>query len=299
MDLFNRPETIVGSGLYIASDLILQSVDLTAPYLKCPPEIDRHEQGPETVKFIQYAKKQDKIFPVREPQLKSYADKLLEVSRKVKELGYDVVLCPLRGARMAGLTSELVTQSKLYRPFDGTDMAQKVNDERILKDLRRLILQELPPNEQRKIGVIDTASGGDSCRELTRLLKQLNCETKETWTVDFHLIHQEGPRPSRASMAYGHTTKTLQIDIRYYPVASLLVEDEPELLGYDKGKNAGGTHIVRLQQDGQIMVLGHDSVTTYRTAPVDETLIALVSQEMQRLIRTLPDIKPVDMDYWA
>jgi hypothetical protein len=36
----------------------------------------------------------------------------------------------------------------------------------------------------------------------------------------------------------------------------------------------------------------------YHRAPLDETMISLVSKEIMDLIQRMPDIKPVNLDYW-
>jgi hypothetical protein len=133
-----------------------------------------------------------------EVELSRYAETLVEVSRVIKESAYDVVPCPMRGARMPGLQGNVVCQSEPFEPFEGTDMAQKFNDQRILSDLRRLIHKRPDARKSRNIGVLDTAVGGDSCGELARLLRRLNEEGKERWSVRFHLIDAEGRQPRRA-----------------------------------------------------------------------------------------------------
>ena len=40
------------------------------------------------------------------------AAKLVEVSRLIKESAYDIVLCPMRGARLAGLQADLVCSTE-------------------------------------------------------------------------------------------------------------------------------------------------------------------------------------------
>jgi hypothetical protein len=238
------------------------------------------------------------VFGVSQQVLKGYAEKLIEVSRIIKESAYDLVLCPMRGARMPGLQGQLVTQSEPFQPFDGTDMGKRINEERILADLRRLILDRSRAGEQWKLSVLDTAVGGDSCREMARLLRQVNDGCNEQWLVRFHLIHAEDQYPGRSTAAYLFASKRLQIEIMPHSVTSLLIEDEPSLLGYDVYRGTHESHIVRFQQEGQIFVHGPQGVRLYRRAPLDETMIALVSQEIMKLIQEMPDVKPVNLDYW-
>jgi hypothetical protein len=159
-------------------------------------------------------------------------------------------------------------------------------------------MQDLPAAEQRKIGVLDTAVGGDSCRAMARLLRQLNDEAVQAWSVQFHLIYGADRYPSRATEAYSSGGKLFQVDVVYHEVASLLIEDEPGLLGYDVNRGSGQSNIVRFRQEGQILVCDTQGATLFRKAPLDETMIALVGREMAKLIQTMPDIKPVNLDYW-
>jgi hypothetical protein len=298
--MFDKPHTIVGSGLFVCEQILFRPIEITSPFIKpaAPMEVADQVTGPQADMFATRMRQSPGVFPVSETVLRRYAETLVEVSRAIKESTYDIVLCPMRGARMPGLQGNLVCQSEPFEPFDGADMAQRVNDERILSDLRRLIHERPAAGEPRQIGVLDTAVGGDSCRELARLLRRLNEDGKERWSVRFHLIHAEGRQPSRATDAYSSRSRQLNIEIIYHPVVNLLIEDEPRLLGYDVTRGGGQSHIVRFQQEGQILVFGQDRVQLFRRAPLDETMIALVSKEIMDLIQRMPDIRPVNLDHW-
>jgi hypothetical protein len=298
--MFDKPCTIVGSGLFVCEQILFRPAEITSPFLKpaAQPEVVDYHTGTQAALIAFRAKQSKGIFSVSQQVLSRYAEKLIEVSRIIKESAYDAVLCPMRGARMPGLQGQLVTQSEPFHPFDGSDMAKRVNDDRILIDLRRLIHERPCAGEQRHIGVLDTAVGGDSCREMARLLRQVNDEGTEPWLVRFHLIHADDQYPSRSTYAYSSASKRLQIEIMPHAVTSLLIEDEPSLLGYDVYRGTGESHIFRFQQEGQILVHGPDGAKLYRRAPLDETMIALVSQEMMKLIQQMPDIRPVNLDHW-
>lgn len=298
--MFDKPYTIVGSGLFVCEQILFRPTEITSPFLKpaAQPEVVDYQTGKQASLFPSKARQTKGVFSVSQQVLSRYAEKLIEVSRIIKESGYDVVLCPMRGARMPGLQGHLVTQSEPFQPFDGTDMGKCTNEDRILGDLRRLIHEHPRAGEQRKIGVLDTAVGGDSCREMARLLHQVNDEGGESWLARFHLIHAEDKYPFRSTDAYGFASKQFQVEIMPHAVTSLLIEDEPSLLGYDVYRGTGESHIFRFQQEGQIMVYGPEGVKLYRKAPLDETMIALVSQEMMRLIQQMPDIRPVNLDHW-
>ncbi len=297
--MFNRPGTILGSGMFLCEQLYSQPVNITSPYIK-PAALEKVDGavGQETSGFVVRTRESPNVFPVYQPTLVTYAGKLVEVARIFKEGAYDIVLCPMRGARMPGMQADLVCQTEPFRPFDGSDMAQRFNDERILTDLCRLIRDVAKAGEQRQIGVLDTAVGGDSCRHMARLLRQLNDEGKEQWGVTFHLVHADGRVPPRASEAYSYGNRQFIVAIHYHGVTHLLIEDEARLLGYDVIRGGGQSHIVPYQKDGQILLYGPDGATLYRKAPLDESMLALVSREMMNLILTMPDIKPVNLDHW-
>jgi hypothetical protein len=298
--MFDKPYTIVGSGLFVCEQILFRPAEITSPFLKpaARPEVVDYHTGSEATLFASRTKQAKDVYAISQQVLSRYAEKLLEVSRIIKESAYDVVLCPMRGARMPGLQGHLVTQSEPFQPFDGSDMANRVNDDRILADLRRLIHERPGAGEHRKIGVLDTAVGGDSCREMARLFRQVNDEGTEPWLVRFHLIHAEDKYPGRSTDAYAYASKQLQVEIMPHAVTSLLIEDEPHLLGYDVIRTGGGSYIERFQHEGQFLVYGPDSATLYRRAPLDETMIALVSKQMMDLILTMPDIRPVNLNHW-
>jgi hypothetical protein len=299
-NMFDRSPTIVGSGMFACDPLVYQQVTLTAPFLKPAAALapQQTETGPEAARFAAYMKKSPEVFPVSQVLLARYAAKLVEVSRLVKESAYDIVLCPMRGARMAGLQVDLICSTEPIQAFDGSDMGKGINVERILSDLRALIYEHPPALDVREIGVLDTAVGGDSCREFARLLRLLNERGKEKWRVRFHLIHAEGKEPPRANQARQFASKKLEIEIWFHPVDSLLIEDEEKLLGYDVSRSAGESHVVRYQQEGQLLVFSLDKVTLYHRAPLDESMIALVSDAIAGSIQQTPDIKPVNLDHW-
>ncbi len=297
--MFNKPNTMLGSGLFLCEQLFSQKVKITSPYIM-PDALEKVDgtSGQETAAFVARIGQSPRVFLLYQPTLNTYAGKLVEVARMIKESAYDIVLCPMRGARMPGVQAALVCQTEPFRPFDGSDMAQQFNDERILADLRRLTRETPKSSDQRKIGVLDTAVGGDSCRQMARLLRQLNDQGKEQWVVTFHLVHADGRIPPRAGQAYSSGNKQLIIRIHYHEVTDLLIEDEARLLGYDVSRGGGQSHIVPYQQDGQILLYGPEEAALYRRAPLDESMLALVGREIMNLILTMPDIKPVNLDYW-
>ena len=52
------------------------------------------------------------------------------------------------------------------------------------------------------------------------------------------------------------------------------------------------------QQEGRLLVFSLDKVTLYSPAPLDEAMIALVSDAIAGSIQRTPDINPVNLDYW-
>jgi hypothetical protein len=298
--MFDKPHTITGSGRFICEQLLLRPAEITSPFLNpaSEPEIVDYRTGSEASLFVSEVKQSESVFVASQEVLGKYAEKLIEVSRIIKESAYDILLCPMRGARMPGLQGQLVCHSEPFEAFDGSDMAQRINDDRILANVRQLINERPRTGEQRKIGILDTAVGGDSCREMARLLRQLNDEGDESWLLRFHLIHANDRYPGRSTKAYSFSNKRLQIAIMYHAVTSLLIEDEPKLLGYDVIRRGGGSYIERFQQEAQVLIYEAGGAKLYRRAPLDETMIALVSKEIMNRILTMPDIKPVNLDYW-
>src|ERR1051326_3171689 len=210
--MFNRPTTIVGSGGFVCEQLLAQPGNITSPFLKAGAlEQGDGASGPQTSGFVARVRETPNVFTVHQPTLNVYAKRLIEVTRIIKESNYDLMLCPMRGARMPGMQAELVSQSDPFSPFDGSDMGKGVNDDRIKADLRSLIFERPCAGEQRKIGVLDTAVGGDSCREMARLLRQVNDEVREQWSATFHLIHAEGRIPPRATDAYRSEEHTFEL----------------------------------------------------------------------------------------
>lgn len=249
-------------------------------------------------KYVDEMKRTPGVFPVKLDVVNAYGAKVIEISRIIKESKYDVILCPLRGARLPGIQSDLMCYTEVFEPFDGSDLGKGWNEARILADLRRIILDRPLTSQRRNIGILDTAKGGDSCRELARLLRQVNDEAQENWDVHFHLIHAEGTYPSRSTDAYGFKSKTLEIQIHPHEVIDLLIEDESAALGYDTKRSSGQSWIQPFKKEGRVMVFGINSVTTYRQAPLDETMIALLAKEIMTQIQTMSDIIPIDMDHW-
>jgi hypothetical protein len=82
--------------------------------------------------------------------------------------------------------------------FDGADMGRGLNEARIMSTLREVVYNHAKKWDGRQIGVLDTAVGGNSCFQLARLLRLLNDEAKESWSVTFHLVHAENVQPFRA-----------------------------------------------------------------------------------------------------
>jgi hypothetical protein len=187
------------------------------------------------------------------------------------------------------------SKADLFRAFDGTGMAQGVNDAHIIAELKAILLHSSPYTQPRRIAVLDTAKGGDSCLACTRLLGTVNRECGQAWDVTFHLFHPRGRIPPRSWRAYDHKTPQFHPSVLYHAVADLLIEDERNLLGYDVERV--GPEIVsrRFQQDGTILYCDGRNVTVFRKAPLDEVMIGIVGQEIADELNHLPDVSPVDL----
>jgi hypothetical protein len=299
--MFDPSQTFVGSGLWFAPPLVYKAVEISSPYIppSAPIEPEYSIAGrAETSRFVDVMKRERSPFIIKQRVLTAYASKIFEVARILKESGFGIILCPLRGARLPGMQADVICQTQSFRAFDGTDLSRGTNDHRILVVLRQLIAEMTRTDDTRRIAALDTAIGGDSCREFTRLLRQLNDESKEPWHVHFHLLHEEGRPPTRANQAYGYQSATLKISISYHAVRSLLIEDEASLLGYGVARGGGESRVVRYQKDGQVLLIEDDKATLFRSAPLDETVISLVAREIMNIIQSQPDLVPIDLDFW-
>ncbi len=299
--MFNTPENYVASGIYIAPPIVAYAVNITNPFYKAdsPVIIDTIAEGTESDKLIESLRKQKQLYTIQKPHAFDYASKLVNVARMIKESEYDLVLCPLRGGRLPGLQSQIIcNDSKLFRPFDGTDMSRGTNDKRIMEDLRS-ILFENGPCPHRKIGVLDHAKGGDSCAAMSRLLGRLNADTNEEWKVDFHLLHKSGHPPNRASKAYSDNTTQYQVQVYPIEVSDLLIEDKDDLLGYEVDNSGGQSFSHRLQVEGRLLIIEPGKATLLKAALLDETLIGVVGEEISHVIRNIEDAKLIDPDYWT
>lgn len=291
----------IPSGMYLCEPLVLHTSQITNPYFHSSSPLEQEEKatGSDARKLLKTYSQGANVFVVKKPVVMDYAAELVRAVRVIKERRYELVLCPLRGARMPGIQARAMSDNAdIFHPFDGTGMAQGINDERILRDLAAIMTAASPPSEPRQVGVLDTAIGGDSCVALTRLLRQLSRQLNQHWRVRFHLIHASQSRPPRATNAYSYSTKDFQVEIDYHPVADLLIEDEPALLGYDTKWDGTQTVINRFKQDGQIVYCEGETTTVFRKAPLDEAVIAVVSNEISQQIQGLADAKLIEPDQW-
>jgi hypothetical protein len=300
---FEQPVTVIGSGAYCFERLIQgrtyqPPIEMTGPcvtpWSTLQPE--RYESGPGIDLFVSEMKKRPDVFSVQQNTLSDYAQTIVQVARVIKESQYDVILCPLRGARHPGLHANIMCKNEPFSPFDGAHLAQGENDGRILDDLRRIVTGLSTSAKPLKISVLDTAVGGDSCREFARLLSLLNGQLKGRWAVDFHLIYGAEKFPRRSWDAGGYTSETLKINVKHHEVTNLLVEDEVRMLGYDLAEDGSGTRIVRVSHLGQIMVYNSTEAKVFKEAPFDEMMVAIVGAEIADELRTLPEVRPVNLD---
>jgi len=300
--MFDMNDPPIPSGVYLCRPLVLRVTETTTPFFPGPSPVESEEVavGQDAEKLYESTKQHNDCFVINRPIVMDYVTELVRAARVIREREYNVVLCPLRGARLPGIQAKVMADNAdIFRPFDGTGMAQGSNDDRILSELREVIYSTPVTSEPRRIGVLDTAIGGDSCRSLARLLSQLNAdEGQQQWQVRFHLLHAAHRKPPRANQAYSYGNKLLRVEIEYHPVADLLIEDEPALLGYDLSRQGTLSNSHRLQQDGQILYRDEQKATLYRRAPLDETMIGIVSNEISQNIQSLPDAELVDPDRW-
>jgi hypothetical protein len=60
---------------------------------------------------------------------------------------------------------------------------------------------------------------------MARLLRQLNDEAKQPWSVHFHLIYGDGKYPWRSTGACSFGTNLFKVEKQFHEVTSLLIED--------------------------------------------------------------------------
>jgi len=118
--MFDTPYTHIGSGLFVCEQILSQQINITSPYVKpnAPAEPVEQIGCREVDDFVARKKLNRCVFPVQQSVLSEYAAMLIEVSRLIKESAYDIVFCPMRGARMAGLQANLVCESEPFNPFE-------------------------------------------------------------------------------------------------------------------------------------------------------------------------------------
>lgn len=299
--MFDMNDSPIPSGIYLCQPLVLQATQITNPFFPgaSPVEAQEVAMGKDAESLYASAKQAPTFFVVNRPIVMDYAVELVRAARLIREREYDLVLCPLRGARLPGLQARVMSDNAdTFRPFDGTGMAQGSNDERILREVREIIFSTPVRSDPRKVGVLDTAKGGDSCHSLARLLSTLNQEAGQDWLVRFHLLHAADRTPPRASQAYSFGSRTFEVEIDFHPVANLLIEDEPALLGYDISREGSQSSSHRLQQDGHILYRDKERAILFREAPLDETMIGIVTNEISQHIQGLPDAQLIDPDRW-
>lgn len=301
VQMFDMNNSPIPSGIYLCQPLVLQTIQVTNPFFPGASPVEPQEiaVGEDAKKLYASAKQSQDCFVVNRPIVMDYAVELVRAARLIREREYDLVLCPLRGARLPGIQARVMADNAdNFRSIDGTGMAQGSNDARILRELREIIFSTPGKSEPRQLGVLDTAKGGDSCHNMARLLSLLNKESEQEWGVRFHLLHAADRTPPRATQAYSYGSQTFQVEIDYHPVADLLIEDEPALLGYDITRQGSQSFSHRLQQDGSILYRDREKATLFRKAPLDETMIGIVTDEVSHHIQGLPDAQLIDPERW-
>lgn len=299
-DLFDTPPNLVPSGVYLARPLVVHTaaISITNPFFvsNSPVQIEQSATGDEAKKLANSCEGDPNVIVVNRPIVMDYSVELIRVSRIIKESQYDIVLCPLRGARLAGLQSRLICDDENFFPFDGTDMSRGARDEEIETVLRERILGDT--KDRRSIGVLDHAKGGYSCEALTRRLKEVHEHTGEHWDVTIHLMHPADSQPIFARKAYEHQSSTFVVQVRYYPVSDLLVEDEDKLLGYGVKVSQDRVESFRLETRGQILYRDDQFASLMKPAPLDQTLFGVVSNEVGNTLSGMEDVALVEPDYW-
>lgn len=296
--MFETPTNYVASGQYICWPTLANTISLAGPvYAKASPlEPERIAHGRDAGLLLDSYANQPSCYTMQQSVVRDYAAGVVRAIRAITELNYEIILCPIRGARMPGIQCSVMSSKPgLFQAFDGTGMAQGVNDARIVAELKAILLASPPQTQPRRIAVLDTAKGGDSCLSCARLLGIINRDARQSWDVTFHLFHAKGKTPPRSRQAYDYKTEQFRLLVRYHEVTDLLIEDDPKLLGYATERAGPEIFSRRFQQDGTILYCDGQNVTQFRKAPLDEVMIGIVGQEIARELNSLPDVMPVDL----
>lgn len=291
--LLDVPYGYQTSGEFICGPILANTIAINNAYFPhdSPLTVKEYAYGRDAVKLYDACGSTPHILRVNREHFTEYASQIVKGVRIVNEMSYDVVLFPLRGVRNVAVQATVMSpDNSNYWAIDGTQMWNSHNDQRIQGDLRSILAHEKYQGRHLRIGIVDTAKGGNGCHALANHFDQIHTDNNAQWDLHFHLFHSQYRDPALA-----RTVITNQGNVRkavdFYPVQDLLFEDESRLLGYELIKEGKKTFAQRFQEEGQILLPVENGYALYEPAPLDTTMIAIMGNAITEELQTLPDVE--------
>ena len=219
-----------------------------------------------------------------------YARVILSLAEHVGNNKVHCALGPLRGAAKPCVTTEVMNRGAVeYSYFDFQAGSQIDSRQRVIQNLKPILLARDPEESIYRINITDTACGGQGINALVGILKEIKAETPsfqhQQWNLDLNLLHA-----GDANLANIENVRKLSeagsfdIQLNRYPVPNLIVEDYDPALAVDilsDGKTFSFKPCAKpgkfLYQDGNDVFIV-ESENCYLT--IEEFLSQSVTEEM-------------------
>lgn len=176
---------------------------------------------------------------VAQSAIDEYADVAVRLTENLQAVPSDCRLGPLRGAARPCLLTEIMSQgSASFDFFNFQQGSAGTRDSEIRYELLDVLEKRDPQAETYRIQIVDTAIGGQGINKLVDLLNDIHEEhssfRNQNWMLDINLLHPTNGRQDIANInrVQRYQTSNLNIDLKRYPVADLVVEDWDEAIGF-------------------------------------------------------------------
>jgi hypothetical protein len=233
-----------------------------------------------------------------------YGDRLISLTHHILESEPHCSLGPVRGgAKPCALVEVMSRGACEYDYFNYQCGSHAANRQRVLGDLKPILLARNPEEEVYRINVTDTAGGGHGINALVSILKEIKEGTadfrNQKWQLGVRLLHTaEADIEHIEGIKKAQVSGDFLIDLQRFDVPNLIFEDYDPALAFQVETQDGRYEFKPCAKPGRMLCRFGNEAYVVETDNTNLMLNEFVSSRITENLVTSPDHVQIG-DVWS
>lgn len=234
----------------------------------------------------------------------TYGDQMVSLTDHIQTSEPHCSLGPVRGgAKPCALVEVMSRGACEYDYFNYQCGSHTENRQRVIGDLKPILLDRDPGQEMYRINVTDTAKGGYGINALISILKEIKEGSpdfrKQQWQLGVNLLHtSEADAKYIDEILKAQVPASFLIDLKKFEVPNLIFEDYDPALSFRVETNGGRYDFKPCAEPGQMLLRKGDDAFVVETENTSLMLNEFLSERITESLVTSSDHHQIG-DVWA